>query len=352
MILLKKDGIALNATVEIHELGLVLHSRSGTTRNRDYRAALELVMECLDNADIDYDIYQDSNRVQDKSLSDRQLIFDKQAPIAKRFDLIVKAMIQGSVSHGAWRRLLIATPGVDSQTLPSVFGTRKADISRLPSAELRKVTPEHIAHAVEFLLRGEDVPNFSASRDYDAMTTDGKPLAPKKVFGLALQDALGIETFPAHFSSGWGQVSFDLLEKAGLWIVPKVASAVRRSKAKPSQIQIELGRFIPTEEEKIWIEGNPKIVSHLIRERQPGLAKRKREEFLSRHGRLFCEDCGLDPVKRYGSDAGAACIEVHHHRTHVSKMQPGHISLTDDLKCLCANCHRVLHRKLTLGSFA
>ncbi|OKP81391.1 hypothetical protein BTE77_00020 [Ensifer adhaerens] len=114
-------------------------------------------------------------------------------------------------------------------------------------------------------------------------------------------------------------------------------------------MEAELARFIPTEEEKFWIEGNPKIVSHLVRERQTGLAKLKREEFMSIHGRLFCEDCGLDPTERYGKDAGAACIEIHHHRTHVAEMQPGHQSVTSDLKCLCANCHRVLHRKLALG---
>ncbi|MDW9778590.1 hypothetical protein GOB92_10415 [Sinorhizobium meliloti] len=354
MILTNDAGTALNATVETHELGLVLHSRSGTTRNRDYRAALELIMERLDNADINYEIYRDSSRVQNESLPDRRLSFDKQAPIARRFDLIVQAMNQGTPSHGAWRRLLIATPGVKLQSLPSIVGAKKAEpgASRLPSTELRKVRSEHIGRSVEFLLNGGDAPNFSSSRDYDAMTADGEPLAPKKVFGLALQEALGIEAFPAHFSSGWGQVSFDLLEKAGLWIVPKVVDAVRRPKAKPSKTQAELDHFIPTEEEKAWIEGNPKIVSHLVRERQPGLAKQKREEFVSKHGRLFCEDCRLDPVERYGKDAGTACIEVHHHRTHVADMQPGHVSVTDDLKCLCANCHRVLHRKLTLGLFA
>ena len=174
------------------------------------------------------------------------------------------------------------------------------------------------------------------------------PLAPKKVFGLALEEALGIQAYPGHFSAGWGQISFDLLEKAGLWIVPK-SDATARPKPKASALQAALKGFKPTDEERSWIEGNPKIVSHLRRERQPGLAKLKREEFVAEHGRLFCEDCGLDPIKQYGEQAGAACIEVHHHRTHISAMQPGHKTTTKDLKCLCANCHRVLHRKLTLG---
>ena len=351
MILTNDDGEPLNANLELHAQGVVLHSRSGKTRNRDYRAALEMLMARLDNADVHYEIYLDSRPVENVPLSERQLSFDRQAPVAKRFDLIVKDMNKGSDSHSAWRRLLIATPDKDPAALPSIIGAKDPDrnASRLPSSELQKVSINHIERAVKILLDGGDAPNFSPSRDYDAMTTDGIPLAPKKVFGLALQEALGIEAFPAHFSAGWGQICFDVLEKAGLWIVPKDGGSVRRPKAKQSQIQAGLVRFIPTEEEKIWIEGNPKIVSHLVRERQQGLAKQKREEFMSKHGRLFCEDCGLDPIERYGKDAGAACIEVHHSRTHVAEMQPGHVSVTDDLKCLCANCHRVLHRKLTLG---
>lgn len=343
----------LNATVEIDERGIVLHSRSGKNRNRDYRAALELIMKRLDNADIDFEIYKDSNRVQEDSFADRKLSFDRQVAIAERFDLIVKAMNLGTDSHGAWRRLLITTPGVSLQELPSIItsGDNNPGVFRLPATELRKVGIDHIERAVKFLLDGGDAPNFSPSRDYDALTTDGKPLAPKKVFGVALQEALGIVAFPAHFSSGWGQVCFDLLEKAGLWLVPKTAEATRRPNSDPSRTREQLSQFIPTEEEKSWIEGNPKIVLHLIRERQPGLAKQKRDEFIVKHGRLFCEECHLDPTKVYGSEVGAACIEVHHHRTHVSDMKPGHRSVTDDLKCLCANCHRVLHRKLTLGIF-
>lgn len=56
------------------------------------------------------------------------------------------------------------------------------------------------------------------------LTDDGIALAPKKVFGLALEEALGINTHPGHFSAGWNQVCFELLEAAGLWIVPKAGA--------------------------------------------------------------------------------------------------------------------------------
>jgi 5-methylcytosine-specific restriction protein A len=34
---------------------------------------------------------------------------------------------------------------------------------------------------------------------------------------------------------------------------------------------------------------------------------------------------------------------------HIAHMQAEHATVTGDLKCLCANSHRVLHRRLALG---
>lgn len=357
LILVTADGAQLNAKVEMDERGLILHSRSGTDRNRDYRAALEMLLSRLDHAQIAYRIYLDSKPVQGVRLSERELSFDRMSPVAARFDELVRAMNKGSSSHGAWRRLFIETAGTGPARLREVvegksnrvrLPTSEFKIGRLPVSELKKVKPFHIHKAVQKLLDGGDAPNFAPSREYDALTDTGIPLAPKKVFGLALEEALGIEVRPGHFSAGWGQICFELLEEAGLWIVPKKEGQAR---PKPNQTEItaELADFAPTEEERSWIEGNPKIASHLRRERHPGLAREKRAQFIAEHGRLFCEDCKLDPAEQYGQEAGSACIEVHHHITHVAKMQPGHKTSLEDLKCLCANCHRVLHRKLALG---
>ncbi|MBB3655719.1 5-methylcytosine-specific restriction protein A [Rhizobium sp. BK650] len=347
LILLTAEGAQLNAKVEMHDLGIILHSRSGTDRNRDYRAALEMLMSRLDHGQIAYRIYLDSRPVQGVDHAQRELSFDRLSPVATRFDELVRAMNEGSSSHGAWRRLLIETPGTLPARVREIIEAG-GGIVRLPASELRKVTTAHIRKAVLKLLSGSDAPNFAQSRDYDALTDTGIPLAPKKVFGLALEEALGIEAYPGHFSAGWGQISFELLQEAGLWLVSKKEGAAR-PKRDPKQIALELADFVPTEEERSWIEGNPKIVSHLKRERAPGLAKEKRAAFMAEHKRLFCEECKFDPMEKYGPEAGAACIEVHHHRTHVANMEPGHKTSMDDLKCLCANCHRVLHRKLALG---
>jgi 5-methylcytosine-specific restriction protein A len=180
------------------------------------------------------------------------------------------------------------------------------------------------------------------------MTGEGRRYAPKHVFGFALEEAIGVSARSGHFHAGWGKPCFEILEDCGLWIVPRDGGQVRpRAPGNPPTGGSKTVNL--TEEEQSWIEGNPKIAVHLVKERQPGLAAKKRARFIADNGKLFCERCRLDPADEYGEEAGAACIEVHHHRTHVADMEPGHVTDLDDLRCLCSNCHRVLHRALTLG---
>lgn len=202
---------------------------------------------------------------------------------------------------------------------------------RLPAEQLRKVTPDFIWPAVQHLLQGAVVEGFSESTDYDLLA-DGVRLAPKKVFALAGTAALGFQLKPFHFTAWKGSLCFALLEAAGYQIVPK------GQVPKPLDLPLE-------PEDREWAEGEVKLVSHLKRERSTGLAHAKREAFKKEHGRLFCESCELDPVKEWGA-IGEACIEVHHDSVHVAEMLPGHKTSLEHLKCLCANCHRMLHRKL------
>ncbi|MDR6266596.1 hypothetical protein [Roseobacter sp. N2S] len=95
--------------------------------------------------------------------------------------------------------------------------------------------------------------------------------------------------------------------------------------------------------EQIWTEGKPVLVSHLRRERAGGLARAKKEAFIRVNGKLFCERCKLDPVAHYSDPVAEACIEVHHSVTEVANMLEGHMTRLEDLECLCANCHRLVH---------
>ena len=100
-----------------------------------------------------------------------------------------------------------------------------------------------------------------------------------------------------------------------------------------------------TEEDKKWVEGKPRLVKHLKKERASGLAKAKKDSFLSIHGYLFCERCKVNPKEVYGP-FGESCLEVHHCKTTVSRMDKDHVTDLEDLQVLCANCHRIVHKEL------
>lgn len=259
-----------------------------------------------------------------------------------------KILIETSLTEDELTRRLILVPTTGPNSAPSPPARPATDTERLPAAELNRVKPVHVMNALRRIDDGDKAANFADSRDYNAVRDDGRVYAPKQVFGLALEEALGIEAKPGHFSAGWGTLCFKKLEESGLWIVSKDGSD-RRPSSNATEVSNAIASLTATDEERTWIEGNPRIAVHLKRERQPGLAAKKRAQFVTDHGKLTCESCGLDPSAAYGEGAGAACIEVHHHRTHVADMEPGHTTNLADLRCLCANCHRVLHRALALG---
>lgn len=95
-------------------------------------------------------------------------------------------------------------------------------------------------------------------------------------------------------------------------------------------------------------EGGLILRLHLSRERSRKLIQRKREQAQSKLGRLACEACDFDFSDRYG-DLGQGFIEVHH-RIPVASLAPGSKTRLDDLALVCANCHRMLHRKKALLS--
>jgi 5-methylcytosine-specific restriction protein A len=103
MFLIGDDGVTLNARIDINSRDVILHSRSGKTRNRDYRSALKLLLTRLDGARTRYEIFLDSEPVQKAPLSERRLMFDRAASVKQRFDELVRAMNAGTQSHGAWR---------------------------------------------------------------------------------------------------------------------------------------------------------------------------------------------------------------------------------------------------------
>ncbi|MFJ7946820.1 HNH endonuclease [Streptomyces sp. NPDC096354] len=89
-------------------------------------------------------------------------------------------------------------------------------------------------------------------------------------------------------------------------------------------------------------EGRLLLRQHLRRERNRSLRKRKIESVLRARGRLACEACEFDFEQQYG-DRGAGYIECHH-VVPLHEAGEGRTKLAD-LALICANCHRMIHRR-------
>lgn len=95
-------------------------------------------------------------------------------------------------------------------------------------------------------------------------------------------------------------------------------------------------------------EGRILYKLHKYRERNSKIVKQKKEQYLHKHGRLDCEACGFDFKEIYG-DLGEDFMECHH-RKPLAELDAETKTTLKDLALVCANCHRMLHRKLSTMS--
>jgi 5-methylcytosine-specific restriction enzyme A len=80
-----------------------------------------------------------------------------------------------------------------------------------------------------------------------------------------------------------------------------------------------------------------------VRERNQKLAAKRKQGAMSKTGLLACEACGFDFAAAYGR-RGEGFIECHH-TVPLHELAPGSRTKLTDLALLCANCHRIVHRK-------
>jgi 5-methylcytosine-specific restriction protein A len=96
-------------------------------------------------------------------------------------------------------------------------------------------------------------------------------------------------------------------------------------------------------------EGRVKFQLHRRKERNRGAVRRKKEITLARHGALLCEVCDFDFMRLYGA-LGHGFAECHH-KLPLAALEEGHRTRLSELAIVCANCHRMLHKRpmLTIG---
>ena len=90
------------------------------------------------------------------------------------------------------------------------------------------------------------------------------------------------------------------------------------------------------------VEGEPRLVTHLRRERDRALSDAKKRATIEATGRLCCEACGFDARQVYPW-LRIDFAEVHHNVPLSEAEGPIETALAD-LTILCANCHRMIHR--------
>jgi hypothetical protein len=91
-------------------------------------------------------------------------------------------------------------------------------------------------------------------------------------------------------------------------------------------------------------EGRRLYRMHTARERNPKLIREAKKLALERDGVLRCACCSFDFSSTYG-EVGRGYVEAHHTRPLSTLEETGGTTRIEDLALVCANCHRMLHRR-------
>jgi 5-methylcytosine-specific restriction protein A len=111
-----------------------------------------------------------------------------------------------------------------------------------------------------------------------------------------------------------------------------------------SGIEVVEGVKEETREHEVFVEGKVVTEIHLRRERDLKLRQRLLEQ-RSKSGVLKCDICGcvsLSPVAKLGE----AMFEAHHILPLAAALERK--TKLKDMALLCANCHRMIHRAISL----
>ncbi|MEO0562693.1 MAG: HNH endonuclease [Chloroflexota bacterium] len=93
----------------------------------------------------------------------------------------------------------------------------------------------------------------------------------------------------------------------------------------------------------IYAEGKASVQRRVVRQRSTGLVNAAKARFAEEHGELRCEICGMSFADVYG-EIGTGYIEAHHPEP-ISEVEGEHFTDVDGIVLVCANCHRMVHRR-------
>ena len=125
---------------------------------------------------------------------------------------------------------------------------------------------------------------------------------------------------------------------------PVTATTVIQSATPPTPIEIGVAvQTVPPGVQVSAEEGKELLRLHRLRERNPRLIRHKKQEAIRTTGKLVCEACDFDFAETYG-ELGQGFAECHH-RVPLSSHAGPRITDLSELAIVCANCHRMLHRR-------
>ena len=117
---------------------------------------------------------------------------------------------------------------------------------------------------------------------------------------------------------------------------PYFVNAQKQSLNTTSRLLIEIEH---SDDNLTVTEGKLRLVAHMARERNSEIVRIKKQKAVAENA-LFCEVCRFSFLEVYNVEF----IECHH-RTPIA--QTGETETTlEDLALVCANCHRMLHKKI------
>lgn len=154
---------------------------------------------------------------------------------------------------------------------------------------------------------------------------------------------------------GKGMSSFSKLDEAVFFefkdrkeVLKSIASKIRNT-AIDNELNKKLNDIKDEEDEEDYFAKEGKVIYklHRLRERNHNINRIKKKRYFDKHGKLDCEVCGFDFYKTYG-EIGKDFIEAHH-RVPLSELDIESITKLEDLALVCSNCHRMLHRSISIA---